>query len=145
MLRVIVALAALLLSGAASAQTQGGTFSQSAAAESSHIFKASAGNLFSIYATNGTATAGNLIVINSSTVPADGALVGCAAVAVTPCMLDCAPLASNGFASIMFLPGPPKPYTAAATPGIVAVLSSGAGCFVKTTGVITGFISADVQ
>jgi hypothetical protein len=125
-------LAFLVLVGSAAAQPVGGTFTQSAAAEATHIFKATPGNLFSIYATNLTATVGFLAVVASATVPADGAIVP----------LDCVPLPASGSASINYLPGPPKSYTSG---GVVAVLTSAATCFTKTTGVITGFIAADVQ
>ena len=126
-----VPLAAMLLAQPVSAQTPGGTFTQSAAAEATHIFKATPGNLFSIYATNLTAAVGFLAVVSQATVPADGAIVP----------LDCVPLPANGNASINFFPGPPTPYQN----GIVAILTSAASCFVKTTGVIAGFIKADIQ
>lgn len=138
---VAVLFAAMLMALPARGQTQGGTFSQSAAAEGTHIFKASTGNLFSIYATNLTTTAGFLVVVSSATVPADGALVGCAVAQASPCVLDCVPLPASGNASINFFPGPPVPYLN----GIVAVLTSAVTCLTKTTGVITGFIKADVQ
>jgi hypothetical protein len=103
----------------------------SAAGESSHVLKASAGNLYGVYATNLTATAGFLVLINATTAPADGA--------ITP--LACVPLTANGVASINFLPGPPAVYST----GITAVVTSAATCFTKTTGVITAFIAGQVS
>lgn len=103
----------------------------SASGENNHVLKASAGNLYSVYATNLTATAGFLVVLNATTSPADGA--------ITP--LACVPLAANGVASINFNPGPVSRYGT----GITAVLTSANTCFTKTTGVITGFISGSVS
>ena len=110
-----------------SAATGGITPVVSAAAESSHVLKASAGNLYSVYATNLTATPGFLIVLNATSAPADGA--------VTP--LDCVPLPANGNASINFGSGPPNVYGT----GITAVVTSANTCFTKTTGTLTAFIS----
>lgn len=106
----------------------------SAAAESAHILKTYPGHLVSVYATNLTATAGFLVVLNSATVPADGA--------ITP--LDCVPLPANtgtGFAQLSYGPGSFKHYNV----GLTAVITSAATCFTKTTGVITGYISGQVQ
>lgn len=114
-----------------SASTGGITAVVSASAENNHILKASAGNLYSIYATNQTATAGFLVVINAITSPADGA--------ITP--LECVPLPASGNASINYNSGPPSVFST----GIVAVVSSGANCFTKTTGTITAFIKGSVQ
>lgn len=102
-----------------------------AAAANNLVLKASAGNLYSAYATNVTATAGFLLVINATTAPADGA--------VTP--LECVPLPASGNASISYSPGPAARFST----GIVAVVSSGANCFTKTTGVVTAFIKGMVQ
>ena len=105
----------------------------SAAAESAHVLKASAGNLYSVYAANQTANAGVLMILNAVSAPADGA--------VTP--LECAALPANGNATISYNPGPASRFST----GIVAILSSGANCFSKntTTNVITGFIRGSVQ
>lgn len=103
----------------------------SAAGENAHVLKASAGNLFSVYATNLTATSGFLVVLNSTTAPADGA--------ITP--LACAPLPASGVASLSYNPGPPAAYST----GITAVVTSATTCFTKTTGTITAFISGSVQ
>jgi hypothetical protein len=103
----------------------------STAGEASHVLKAGAGNSYAAYATNLTATQGFLLLLNSTTAPADGA--------VTP--LACAPLAPNGIASISYSPGPPGVFST----GITAVVTSAVTCFTKTTGVITAFISGSVQ
>lgn len=97
----------------------------SGAAEATHVFKASPGNLYGVYATNLTATAGFLVVLNATAAPADGA--------ITP--LECVPLPANGVASINFNPGPSGSYNV----GIVAVVTSATTCFTKTTGTITAF------
>ncbi|MCS3451057.1 MULTISPECIES: hypothetical protein [Bradyrhizobium] len=101
------------------------------AAANNLVLKAGAGNLYSAYATNLTATAGFLVIINATTAPADGA--------ITP--LDCAPLPASGFGSINYNPGPPSVYST----GITAVVTSAANCFTKTTGVITAYIKGAVQ
>jgi len=122
----------------------------SSALESSHVLKASAGNLYSVYAINSTSTSGYLVIINATSAPADGA--------ITP--LACAPLPANGggafssgfssgFSSaVSASPGlagiqfhVPESYST----GITAVLTSATSCFTKTTGVITGYISGQVQ
>lgn len=114
-----------------SASSAGITVVVSASAEATHVLKASAGNLYSVYATNLTATAGFLHIYNATSAPADGA--------VTP--LACVPLPSNGATSINFNPGPPSVYST----GISVAVSSASTCFTKTTGVITAFISGSVQ
>lgn len=102
----------------------------SASAEASHVLKAGAGNLYSVYATNLTATAGYLVVVNLTSAPTDGA--------ITP--LDCVPLPAGGVAAIDYSTIPARYST-----GITAVITSAATCFTKTTGVITGFIKGAVQ
>lgn len=102
----------------------------SGSAEFAHVLKASAGNFYSVYATNLTATPGFLVVINSTSAGADGA--------ITP--LACAPLPSNGSTSINFGTVPSVYST-----GITAIVTSSATCFTKTTGVITAYISGSVQ
>lgn len=101
----------------------------SASAEASHVLKAAAGNLYSVYATNLTATAGFLQVFNLAAVPIDGA--------VTP--VDCVPLPANGFASLNYTT--PEVFSV----GISVVVSSATTCFTKTTGVITAFIKGAVK
>lgn len=111
----------------------------SAAAENNHVIKASPGALYTVYATNLTATGGFLVVLNATGAPADGAIVP----------IDCVPLPANnaagscgpGCTGINYRPGPGKSYSV----GITAVVTSAATCFTKTTGVITAFISGDAQ
>lgn len=92
----------------------------SSAAESGHILKASAGSLYSINTTALSATAGFVMVFNSATVPADGA--------VAPVL--CFPIAATGaagFLSINYNPGPPGAFGT----GISVAISS-TGCTTKT-------------
>lgn len=103
----------------------------SASAEATHVLKASPGSLYSVTATNQTATAGFLMVLNATSAPADGA--------VTP--LACVQLPASGTATIGYGIGPAEAYST----GIVAVVSSGANCFTKTTGTITAFFNGAVQ
>lgn len=91
----------------------------SAAAEGSHIFKASPGCLLSLYVYNSGAAA-FLMVFNSKTVPADGA-------GQTP--IECVPVASASYNFINFAPLPPEWFSA----GISAAIST-TGCFTKTVG-----------
>lgn len=103
----------------------------SPSAENSRVLKAAPGNLYSVYATNHTGTAGFLVVLNLTAAPADGA--------ITP--LACAALPANGSASINNNPGPASIFST----GITVVLTSAVNCFTKTTGVITGFISGSIK
>jgi hypothetical protein len=88
----------------------------SSAAESNHVLKGSAGNLYSLYVTTG-ATAGYLMTFNATSAPADGA--------VTP--IDCVQAPANQTTGLTFGSGPPDVYST----GITAVFSS-TGCFTKT-------------
>lgn len=103
----------------------------SASAEASHILKATGGRVWGVYATNLTTTAGFLVLIDSPTVPSNGA--------ITP--QACIPLPASGAASISYLPTPPALFTT----GIVAAVTSASTCFTLTTGVITAFIAGIVQ
>lgn len=85
-------------------------------------------------ATNASATAGFLIGYNAVAAPADGSLTG-------SLVLDCVALPANGTAIINDKPGPGTNYTV----GVTYILSSGANCYTKTTGVITGFIKSEIQ
>lgn len=96
------------------------------AAANNVVIKASAGNLYSVFAANHTATAGFLVIVDATSAPVDGA--------ITP--LECAAIPANGNATITYQGGPPARFAT----GITAVLTSAANCFTKTTGVITGFI-----
>lgn len=88
----------------------------SVAAEGSHVLKAGPGCLLAAYVYNSGA-AGFLMVLNSTTVPADGA--------VTP--LECIPVAAASYQFINFAPQPPEYYST----GISIVVST-TGCFTKT-------------
>lgn len=101
----------------------------SASGEATHALKATPGNLYSVYATNLTATAGFLQIFNAVAAPADGA--------VTP--VDCVPLPSNGMASLNYTT--PEVFSV----GISVAVSSATTCFTKTTGVITAFIKGAVK
>ncbi len=99
----------------------------SAVTESSHVLKSTPGQLYSLYVT--TSTSGYLMLFNSSTVPADGA--------VSP--VECVNVPANAATSISFSGLPPENYTT----GITAVFSS-TGCFVKTASA-TAFFHGAVQ
>lgn len=89
----------------------------SSAAEDSHVLKASAGNLYSVYVTAG-ATAGYLMVFDATSEPADGA--------VTP--IQCVVAPANMTTGITFNGVTPEVYST----GITASFST-TGCFTKTT------------
>lgn len=95
----------------------------SAAAEGSHVFKASAGTLFGLSVTS--SAAGYVLVYNSATAPADGAVtpIGCYYLSAGP-----------GTIGIAFTPFPLK-----MTTGITAVFSS-TGCFSQTTSATAFFL-----
>lgn len=104
----------------------------SAALENSHVLLASAGKLYSVYASSLTGGAtSNLLIFDAASAPVDGA--------VTPKV--CVPFSSLGIASANYQGIPPGSFTT----GITAVVSSAASCFTKTTGVTTAFISGLVQ
>jgi hypothetical protein len=103
----------------------------SASAEKGHVLKATAGHLYSAYATNVTATAGFLVLIDAAAVPTDGA--------ITP--IACIPLPASGAASFNYSPSPPGQFST----GIVAAATSASSCFTLTTGTITAFFSGLVQ
>jgi hypothetical protein len=100
----------------------------STAAEASHVLKAAAGNLYSLYVTSGT-VAGYLMTFNATAAPANGA--------VTP--IDCVAVPANSTVSLFNGVGPPDYYAA----GITAVFSS-TGCFSQTASA-TAFFKARVQ
>jgi hypothetical protein len=95
--------------------------------ESGHVLKASAGNLYSVSVTT-AATAGLLMVFNSATVPADGA--------VTPTI--CVPVAASSTASLQF--NIPDVYAT----GISAAFSTGTSCVTKAASA-TAFFRAQVK
>ena len=88
----------------------------SSALESSHVLKASAGNLYSLYVATTTAS-GWLMTFNATSIPADGA--------VTP--VEAIQIPTNSAAAISFDGAPPDYYST----GIVAVFST-TGPFTKT-------------
>jgi|CXWL01.1.fsa_nt_gi hypothetical protein len=99
-----------------------------AAITGAQLLKASAGNLYGFNVTSST-TAGYVLLFNSATVPADGA--------VTP--VKCYKLSANSTISGSWLPGPAARFSS----GIVIVYST-TGCFTKTVE-DTAFISGDYQ
>lgn len=102
----------------------------SAVAENNHILRAAPGRLYNLFVANQTATAGFVVVLNQTTVPADGAILP----------LLCVALPASGTAQLNLILRP-----AAFNTGITVVITSAATCFTKTTGVITGFISGMVD
>lgn len=91
----------------------------SASLESGHILKASAGNLYSVTATVNNNANGQIMVFNSTTVPADGA--------VTP--IECINVNAGGTVSINpGMNGPPEQFST----GISVAFSSAGSCFSKT-------------
>lgn len=99
----------------------------SAAVSGGQVIKASAGNLYGFNVVSG-ASAGYVMVLNSTTVPADGA--------VTPAR--CIPLAANTGIDIN-LRGQPARFST----GITIVFST-TGCYTKTASA-TAFIAGDAQ
>ena len=88
----------------------------SSALEASHVLKASAGNLYSLYVMT-TSVGGYLMTFNATSAPADGA--------VTP--VECIQILANSAAAISWDGAPPDYYST----GIVVVFSS-TGPFTKT-------------
>lgn len=101
--------------------------SASAAVESGRVLKASAGNLYRLSTTTG-ASAGYLLVFNSTTVPADGA--------VTP--LICRAIAATSTLTVSFADIPARFSTG------ISVSFSTTGCFTKTASE-TAFFEGYVQ
>lgn len=115
----------------------------SAAAEATHVIKAACTvypgcQIGAVYATNFTSTAGFLVLIDAASAPADGAFAANS-------VKECVPIAANSVASITYSFTAQSSLNGAFATGIVAVLTSAANCFTKTTGTITGFIHATVQ
>lgn len=100
----------------------------SAAAESSHVLKASPGNLYSVSVTIG-GTAGYLLMFDATSAPVDGA--------VTP--TQCVIVPASATVAISFDPAPPEVYAT----GITAVFST-TGCFTKTASA-TAFFHGSVD
>ncbi len=133
MKRLILGLCLALLALPASAQQLNVSVTPivSAAAEASHVMKASPGRVYSVYATNITTTAGFLVLLNATSLPSDGAILP----------LACIPLPASGAASINYIPTPAGQYST----GIVAAATSASTCFTLTTGTITAFFSGTIQ
>ena len=99
----------------------------STAAESSHVLKSAAGNLYDVYA-DATA-AGNLVVINAVAPPASGATI-------TP--IECVPVPAGGSNGVAFS-SVPEVFSV----GITALYTTG-GCFTYTPSA-TAFIHGRVK
>lgn len=100
----------------------------SSAAESNHVLKNAAGNLYSLSVTSGAAS-GFVLVFNATSSPGDGA--------VTP--IDCWSLPANSTLASSWNPGPAQVFST----GITAVFST-TGCFTKTASA-TAFFNGAVQ
>lgn len=100
--------------------------------EAAHTIKAFAGNLYSAYAVNLSATAGFLVIVDQTSVPATGSITN---------VIDFCVLPANGQCSINSKPGPPTKYLN----GIVALITSAASPFTYTTGTVTAAIHAEAQ
>lgn len=130
MLKIFLMMAMVLLAFPAMASPLGNPLPSiaSAALESSHILKTSHGYLNGFHATS-TTVAGYVLIFDSATVPADGAVtpVGCYALQGTPqTVWDSWLTYPNVFLN-----------------GIVIVFST-TGCFTKTASA-TAFFNAQVQ
>ena len=105
---------------------------RSTVAEASHLIKASAGSVYGAYALNLTATNGFMLLLDATSVPADGAVTPKAAV----------PLFANSFASIQGSETSPLTFVN----GIVLAITSAVTPFTLTTsGGLTGFLSCQAQ
>lgn len=118
-------------SSASSAATSACT---STALETSHVCKASAGNLYGFYCNVVGGAAGFCIVYNAATAPSTGALTG------AQVLDNCQFVAGSPGCSLSRIPIPRQYGT-----GIVILVSSAATPFTYTTGTDTAFISADYQ
>jgi len=117
----------LTANAASSVAAVGATNLATSAAASALVIKASAGNLYGLNVTSGTA-AGYIMVFNATAAPADGT--------VTPA--KCIPLAANAGIDLNYRATPTYFGT-----GITVVFSS-TGCFTKTASA-TAFISGDAK
>lgn len=131
-MRSVLVLVACLLVYPAAAQVPSPVVPvTSSALEDSHVLKASPGVLYSVYAVNLTGgSSGFLLVTDTTSEPGDGA--------VTP--LVCVPF-SGGVAQATFINQPAATFAT----GITAVVSSGANCNTKTTGVLTAWFVGMVK
>jgi hypothetical protein len=129
-----LAILAALVASPALAQLYGLTPVVSAGAVDHLVAKAVPGTAIKVEVTNLTSTAGFLIGYNAISNPSDGSLTAAL-------VIDCVTLPASGTAVIDNQPGPGTNYTV----GITYILTSAATCYTKTTGTVTGFISAKVQ
>lgn len=116
---------------------------QSSATEASHVFKTQPGNLYSLGIMN-TGAAGFILLIDGTTVPANGALTSCGTTNPTGCLKACYPIGVGTttapvFGGMQLQPGPPIPFVN----GIVVVYSS-TGCPTKTLGASNIFFQGQV-
>jgi hypothetical protein len=116
---------------------------QSPALEASHVFKTQPGNLYSLGIVN-TGAAGFVLLIDGTTVPADGALTSCGTTNPAGCLKACYPIGLGTatapvYGGLQMQPGPPISFAN----GIVAVYSS-TGCTTKTLGAANIFFEAQV-
>lgn len=116
---------------------------QSSAAEASHVFKTTGGNLYSLGVVN-TGTSGFILLIDGATVPGDGALTACGTANAAGCLKACYPIASGSSSSpsyggMQLQPGPPMSFAT----GIVVAFST-TGCITKTLGATTVFFESQV-
>lgn len=81
--------------------------------ESGHVFKASAGNLYSAYCTNTGTVAGWMFIMNSTSVLADGTLT-------SGQIVDAIAIGTLSTGGISYMPGPPEVFST----GISACFSS---------------------
>ena len=96
------------------------------------LVKNSSGFVYGAYALNLSSTAGFFILIDANVIPVDGG--------ITPKTV--VPIAGNGMASIQGSDNAPMFFHN----GIVAILSSNASPFTKTTtGALAGFMSCQAQ
>lgn len=125
---LIAALAATLAPAVAAAQADNGTLPRSApAVAASLVVKDSSGTLTGFNVTSG-ATAGYVMVFDSATVPADGA--------VTP--TRCIPIAANVGIEVSYRGAPLRMYRGA------TIVFSSTGCYAKTASA-TAFIAGDAR
>jgi hypothetical protein len=121
-----------IIGGILAAATPSSSFAvtpgSSSVLETSHVLKASAGNLYSLNVTTSTAS-GFLMTFNAMTVPADG----------TVAPVYCIPVPAGSAVSMSFEGSPPDCYST----GIVAVFST-TGPFTKTSSA-TAFFTWRVQ
>lgn len=106
----------------------------SGSASAALIAKATAGNLYSVYAECSAACW--LMVFNNNGAPADGATTAGTA---SGNMQECIPIAAGGSGLINYAPGPPEVFSVAIT-----VVISSTTCATKTASTV-GFIHAMIQ